>query len=252
MGQWVCFWTSVTVAMAIVAVTGAQPLLELPISVDGNSHIVQFGGKADSVDVAQSVVAKFGLQPDAVKTIAVEVRRLQKNTKKNPEILAPPALQGGKNRPGPTIPAPHSTETTDLHIIEGNAMFAAGSFAKAEKKYRQAISIQPTNQKALLNLGVALFSQGRWDDSITMLESGAAAHPSYAGLHSTFGLLLAKRAASATGNDQSIFQDKALFHYGKALQLLPTDLVPYLLVSRCWHPWCRAKRNAVVFVCLLL
>lgn len=55
--------------------------------------------------------------------------------------------------------------------------------AEAEAQFRQAVELDPENIEAVINLGVAVFKQGRFAESIPFFERGVASRPQDAAVH---------------------------------------------------------------------
>jgi Flp pilus assembly protein TadD len=66
---------------------------------------------------------------------------------------------------------------------EGAALIQAGHLADAEAKFRQAVQTDPADIDAIVNLGVAIYRQGRFGASIPWFEKGAAARPADPAVH---------------------------------------------------------------------
>jgi cytochrome c-type biogenesis protein CcmH/NrfG len=53
---------------------------------------------------------------------------------------------------------------------------------EAESQFRQAVQADPTNIEAVTNLGVAIFKQARFAESIPFFERAVASRPNEAAL----------------------------------------------------------------------
>ncbi len=72
-----------------------------------------------------------------------------------------------------------SITPNDVSIISamGALYFAMNDFIKSEELMVKALSLNPLNSTALLNMSALNLLQGKYNDSIKMLEKGAAAYP---------------------------------------------------------------------------
>ena len=66
---------------------------------------------------------------------------------------------------------------------EGIRLMQLDRPAEAELQFRQAVQADPSNLDAITNLGVAIFKQGRFAESIPFFEQGVANRPQQAILH---------------------------------------------------------------------
>ncbi len=66
---------------------------------------------------------------------------------------------------------------------EGATLIQLDRPAEAELKFREALHSDPNNIDAAVNLGVALFRQGRFADSVPFFQRGVSARPGEASLH---------------------------------------------------------------------
>src|SRR5258708_32281643 len=55
--------------------------------------------------------------------------------------------------------------------------------SEAESQFRQAVQADPSNIDAVTNLGVAIFKQGRFAESIPFFEKAVANRPQQAAVH---------------------------------------------------------------------
>jgi len=95
------------------------------------------------------------------------------------------------------------------------ACHQAGQVAQAERLYRRILSNEPTHIAALSNLGLAVLTQGRPDDAVTMLRRAVALRPDNA--QAAMNLAEALRAAGAL--------EDALGAYRRAATLVPPSAV---------------------------
>ena len=66
---------------------------------------------------------------------------------------------------------------------EGVRLMQENRPAEAESQFRQALQADPTNVEAVTNLGVAIFKQARFAESIPFFEQAVASRPKEAPLH---------------------------------------------------------------------
>src|ERR1700730_18671513 len=66
---------------------------------------------------------------------------------------------------------------------EGATLIQLDRPAEAELKFRQALQADPNNIDATVNLGVALFKQGRFTDSVPFFQRGISARPGAPSVH---------------------------------------------------------------------
>jgi Flp pilus assembly protein TadD len=79
---------------------------------------------------------------------------------------------------------------------EGIRLMQQDRPSEAESQFRQAVQADPSNLEAVTNLGVAIFKQGRFRESIPFFEQGVASRPEQAALHND----LARRCRRAWGD----------------------------------------------------
>lgn len=56
-------------------------------------------------------------------------------------------------------------QQAENYIVNGNEFYRQQQYEQAEKQYRQAVSIDPKNEKALFNLGNTLFKLNKADEA---------------------------------------------------------------------------------------
>jgi Flp pilus assembly protein TadD len=66
---------------------------------------------------------------------------------------------------------------------EGIPLMQENPPAEAESQFRQAVQANPSNIEAVTNLGVAIFKQARFAESIPFFEQAVASRPLEAPLH---------------------------------------------------------------------
>lgn len=232
--------------LALLA-TAVTPL-DLPVNIDGKVHQVHIEHSDDPVLLALDFGARFELQPHNVEQLANQIQLVQATltAPRAPTEAIPPAASAETARTevpnAPTEVNPQAEE----YLRQGNDFFSAGRLEKAALSYSNALSAQPKHKQALLNLAVALFSQGaiRWAEADDAFELVVRHHPVWADAHATFGLVLAKRAGTVSRGEEgsdferrhksvqphsqlqphlssSQLQERALHHYRSALQLSP-------------------------------
>lgn len=87
----------------------------------------------------------------------------------------------------------------------------AGDLDRAERGFRQALTTDPANPAALINLGVVLRHKGRLDEAAEMLSRAAAADPTNFRTFANLGVTL----------QQARCLDEAIAAYRKAYRLEP-------------------------------
>ena len=60
------------------------------------------------------------------------------------------------------------------HLLRGQVALKRKQWKRAEDANRRALGIDPTNNLALNNLGVALQSQRRWKEALEIYQQAAA------------------------------------------------------------------------------
>jgi TolA-binding protein len=86
--------------------------------------------------------------------------------------------------------------TASLLLEKGVLEFGAGRVASAVEDFRQAAGIDPASHLARYNLGIALGTEGRYQDAATALQSARDLEPGHGRTH--FQLALALRALGKT------------------------------------------------------
>ncbi len=107
-------------------------------------------------------------------------------------------------------------QTDRQYVRQGNKLFRAGDYAKAEVSYRKALEQNDRNTQALFNLGNALMAQKKDSAAVVELEKAAKAEPN------------PLRKSMAYHNLGVICQSKQLFaeaieNYKQSLRLNPDD-----------------------------
>jgi DNA-binding transcriptional MerR regulator len=80
----------------------------------------------------------------------------------------------------------------DAHINRGRLLHEAGSFAKAEQVYREAINACGSDPVLLYNLGVLLDDMDRKQEAMEAYEAALRGNPDLADCHYNLGLLCEK------------------------------------------------------------
>ncbi len=88
-----------------------------------------------------------------------------------------------------------------------------GQYAAAIADWKKALQLNPEDDRAENNLGVALAATGRLDEAIPHFEKALALNPESDEAHTSFGAALAR-----TGKI-----DQSVLHYQKALQINPDN-----------------------------
>ena len=111
---------------------------------------------------------------------------------------------------------PASAQTDRQYVRQGNKLFRAGDYPKAEVSYRKALEKNDRNTQAIYNLGNALMAQKKDSASVVELEKAAKAETN------------PLRKSMAYHNLGVICQSKQLFaeaieNYKQSLRLNPDD-----------------------------
>jgi tetratricopeptide (TPR) repeat protein len=143
--------------------------------------------------------------------------------------------------------------------ITAQAAFArqrAQMYASAESLWREALSEDPRNPRALINLGVHYSAAGRWEESRQVLEDLLTLQPSNGAVYSKLGYIYQQK------NYEHHDEEKALAYFQKSLQLDPTNIFAHynlgvLLMERrdldgAEHEFVEAARVAPQFARALL
>ena len=101
----------------------------------------------------------------------------------------------------------------------------AGSYAEAEKGFREVLQLNPDSAAAHANLGVVYLRTQRFQDAIESFQQAARLAPKVAGIHLNLGLAYL---------DLSKYQE-AIPHFRRALELDPGETrTRYLLGLSCY------------------
>jgi Flp pilus assembly protein TadD len=123
---------------------------------------------------------------------------------------------------------------------EGIRLIRENLPAEAEAQFRQAVQADPSNIEAVTNLGVAIFKQGRFAESITFFEQAVVSRPQEAALHNDLA-----QAYVRVGR-----QHDAAAEMARACDLQPKnpDFRRFLgdMLSETGYPWpnCSLARTA--------
>lgn len=106
--------------------------------------------------------------------------------------------------------------TSELFLSMAQLSDRGGNKEHARSMYRQALSLEPTNLKALLGLARLEDRQGKLDEALKVYQQAAAAHPQNAKVLNDLGLCLARSGqlvASVQVLDQAVRlqPEKALY-----------------------------------------
>jgi Flp pilus assembly protein TadD len=103
------------------------------------------------------------------------------------------------------------------HINLGDALYGQGKFEEAIVECRRAIELDPKDAFPHNNLGIALGMQGNIDDAITEFRRAIELDPKYANAHYNLGLALSKQGKV----------DEAAAEYRRAIEFNPKDADPH-------------------------
>ncbi len=84
-----------------------------------------------------------------------------------------------------------------LHVLAGHVALAARDVAGAEKRFRAALQVDPSNLDAYGQLGQLYLSQGRLDQARTEFEALAARQPRSVAAQTMIGMILQMQGKSA-------------------------------------------------------
>ncbi len=88
------------------------------------------------------------------------------------------------------------------HLVRGSLLEQAGDLAAAERSYRQALRLDPSQLESAVNLGGVLNAQGRNDEAIAVLTPVIEAHPRAEGARRNRALAhLARKEEAAAAAD---------------------------------------------------
>lgn len=105
----------------------------------------------------------------------------------------------------------------------GQTALQAGRFAQAETEFRAALDSDPGLSEARVNLGLALFLQGKYRLSVDELEQAAHALPDLPAAHLFLGLGHLKLGAS----------DQAIAALSRSLELEPANVEAHRALAAC-------------------
>ena len=97
------------------------------------------------------------------------------------------------------------------HLNLGNILLRQGQIEEAKQHYLEVLHLKPHHAKAYNNLGVALEKQGRIEEAIRHYSEALRIDPYYAKAHNNLGVALFRK-----GDVQ-----KAVAHFREALRLRP-------------------------------
>ena len=127
-------------------------------------------------------------------------------------FLLPPA---GDARPGPPVPAltVQDQDQDPGELLEAaNAMAKKGDNEEAGKMYSRVLELDPTNVKAMNNLGIVLKRLGRHEDALQAYHYAIQTDEAYPLTHKNMGILL------EVMNDP----DGAITAYERYIELAPS------------------------------
>lgn len=100
------------------------------------------------------------------------------------------------------------------HLNLGQALFEEGRLDEALQQYRQAVELHPDGDQEQANLGTALMEKGLYAEAIEHLNAALAIKPEFLAAQNSLAL-----AYSRLGDD-----DQAVVHFRKALEIKPDAL----------------------------
>lgn len=100
----------------------------------------------------------------------------------------------------------------DILVNSGNVLRTLGRAAEAEKRYAEALELDPTLAAAHFNLGALALQANRLSDAAERFERALKIDPNYTAAHTSLGSALLLQGRTA----------EALSHYERALRLDPS------------------------------
>ncbi len=200
----------------------AEPLFEQVVDTKGLAAAAHAGlasitaARGEHEDAARHLERALELQPEADQLnhpLALAYRRLGDMDAARTQIgkagrskvrVADPILGAVGNM----------TVSSEMLLTTAAQALKAGRLDLAESVYREAIEVNPENERAYLNLSVLLTKQGRLDEAETFATEALRLSPDY--FFAYFNL--------ATINERRGNVDEALAFYHKALERNPSDV----------------------------
>jgi len=103
------------------------------------------------------------------------------------------------------------------HTNMGVLLYSAGRYDEAKAHYMQALSIKPDSARTQFNLALIDLKKGETEEARERLVLALKADPDYVMAHITLGKILADSGET----------DEALAHYQKALELVPDQVIAH-------------------------
>ncbi|MFV2073632.1 MAG: tetratricopeptide repeat protein [Thermoanaerobaculales bacterium] len=200
----------------------AKPLLEQVVDAEGLAAAAHAGlasiaaAKGENEDAARHLERALELQPEADQLhhpLALAYRRLGDMDAARTQIG-----MAGRSKvqvDDPIVAAVGDmTVSSEMLLTTAAQALKAGRLDLAETIYREAITANPDNKRAFLNLSVLLAEQGRLDEGEVYAKEALRLSPDY-----FFAYL-----NLATINERRGNVDEALSFYRKALERNPRDI----------------------------
>ena len=143
----------------------------------------------------------------------------------------------------------HAVDEPPLRVPDGGAVSAQARFNEgralaerrdwpaAERRYREAIELDPTLPEPWNGLGYALRQQRRWDESVNAYLEALRLNPNLAPSHAHLGLLLQKEGQL----------DEALTWLKRAAELEPAIASSHVVAPLPWNGYKDIAGGARVF-----
>ena len=108
------------------------------------------------------------------------------------------------------------------YVIKGNDLLDKSEFPEAEKMFRKAISLNWSNPQPHIQMGLALESQGKFDEAIKQFQRVLGIDPKSAKAYNNIGAALVKKADLAKTPP-----DQAVAAYRRAIEVDPSYSLSY-------------------------
>jgi tetratricopeptide (TPR) repeat protein len=96
--------------------------------------------------------------------------------------------------PPPFVPTPTATESPAAFIMQAEGLFEAGKLAQAEEAYKKAITIDPLNANAFIDLARVLVFEGKYEEAQENASNAVLLQPNLAPAKGVYGWVLDFRA----------------------------------------------------------